>query len=77
MAQGINMLAFLPAALVALFIHRKEGRLAAETAKPIIPAGIVGAALGALVAAFLDGALLQKIFGAFLLFAGVMQWKET
>lgn len=75
-AQGVNMLSFLPAALVALYIHRKEGRVALKTIWPIILAGMVGAVLGALAAAALEGAWLKKIFGAFLLFLGILQWRR-
>ena len=42
-AQGINMISFLPAALAAIFIHRKEGRIDFKDCIPIIIAGIIGA----------------------------------
>lgn len=75
-AQGVNMLSFLPAALVALYIHRKEGRVALKTTWPIILAGLVGAVLGALAAAALEADWLKKVFGAFLLFLGILQWRR-
>ena len=46
-AQGVNMLSFLPAAAVALYIHKKEGRLELKSSLPVIAAGIVGALFGA------------------------------
>ena len=39
-AQGVNMLSFLPAAAVALYIHKKEGRLELKSSLPVIAAGI-------------------------------------
>ena len=71
------MLSFLPAAMVAMYIHRKEGRVALADTWPIILAGLVGAVLGALAAVSLEGAWLKKLFGAFLLFLGVMQWRKS
>lgn len=75
-AQGVNMLAFLPAALLALYIHRKEGRVSLQHAWPILLSGLAGAALGTLAAAALEAAWLKKAFGAFLFFLGLMQWRK-
>ncbi|MEA5060692.1 MAG: sulfite exporter TauE/SafE family protein [Candidatus Pelethousia sp.] len=75
-AQGVNMFSFLPAALVALWVHRKEGRVALKTSWPIIGAGIVGAVLGALGATVLEGPWLKKIFGTFLIILGFFQWRK-
>ena len=75
-AQGVNMLAFLPAALLALHIHRKEGRVSLQHAWPILLSGLAGAALGTLAAAALEAAWLKKVFGAFLFFLGLMQWRK-
>ena len=49
-AQGVNMLAFLPAAVVALYIHHKSGRIDIKKSLPIIVGGILGALLGSLAA---------------------------
>lgn len=66
-AQGVNMLCFLPAAAVALWIHRREGRLDAKTGLPIMAAGLAGAAAGALLAQWMDPAWLRKGFGILLM----------
>lgn len=76
-AQGVNMLAFLPAGLLAVYIHRKEGRVALKSVWPILAAGMAGAALGALAAAALEGGWLRRIFGAFLLILGIAHWKKS
>lgn len=73
-AQGINMLCFLPAALTAILVHRKEGRLEFKRCIPVIIGGTAGAVLGALLALALDGAWLRRLFGAFLLVLAVIQF---
>ena len=59
-AQGVNVLAFLPAAVAALVIHAKAGRLHLRACLPIIFAG----ALGALAASFLPEDV-RRIFNPF------------
>ena len=73
-AQGINMLAFLPGALLALLVHKKDGRLEAKSALPLILFGSLGAIGGALLATFLEALWLRKAFGIFLIALAVFQW---
>ncbi len=70
LAQGINLLYFLPTAATALFYHRKNGYLKKEAAWPTILCGLAGTALAAWLATALDVAVLRKCFGVFLLFVG-------
>lgn len=76
-AQGVNMLAFLPAAAVALYIHYKSGRIDLKSSLSIILGGILGALLGSLVATILDSAVLKRGFGIFLIGLGVLQFKNS
>ncbi len=69
-AQGVNLLYFLPTAAVALFIHKKNNALALKLAIPIVLFGIGGAALGAFIALKLEASLLRRLFGIFLFFMG-------
>ncbi len=69
-AQGVNLLYFLPTAAVALFIHKKNNALTLKLAIPIVLFGIGGAALGAFIALKLDASLLRRLFGIFLFFMG-------
>lgn len=71
LAQGINLLYFLPAALTALPHHRKNGYLKPAAAKPAILAGLAATALTAWLATGLDVGLLRKCFGVFLLGVGI------
>lgn len=72
LAQQINLLFFLPTALLSLPAHRKNGYLKPELLRAAIPAGIIGAAAGALLFGVVDTSLLRKAFGVFLLIAGTL-----
>ena len=72
-AQGINLLFFLPAALMALPAHRKNGYLFRPALLPAISGGLACAALGAWAATALDVSALRRLFGVFLLLTGSMQ----
>ena len=66
-AQGVNMLSFLPAAVIALAIHRKGGRLEVKKSLPAIVSGIAGAVLGSLAAGQIREDTLKRVFGIFLM----------
>ena len=65
-AQGINLLYFLPAALLALPAHVKNGYIRRAALLPAIGAGLLCAGLGAWLATSLEGELLRRLFGGFL-----------
>ncbi len=71
LAQGINLLYFLPTAASALLCHKKNGYLNKAAAIPAILCGLAGTALAAWLATSLDVELLRKCFGVFLLFVGL------
>ena len=71
LAQGINLLYFLPTAATALVYHKKNGYLKKEAAWPAILCGLAGTAVAAWAATALDVELLRKCFGVFLLFVGL------
>lgn len=66
-AQGVNLLFFVPTAVIALIIHIKNKRIDFKMAVPIILFGLCGAYLGSLLAVRLAGDTLKKLFGFFLL----------
>lgn len=72
-AQGINLLYFLPAALLSLPSHIKNGYIAKTVLLPAIFGGLVCAAVAAWIATGLDTALLRKLFGGFLIIIGLSQ----
>ena len=73
LAQGINLLYFLPAAALALPSHIKNGYIEKQALLPAISAGLLCAALAAWAATGLDSGLLRKLFGAFLLMIGTSE----
>lgn len=73
LAQGINLLYFLPAGLLALPAHVRNGYIEKPVLVPAIAAGLVCAALSAWMATAIDVALLKKLFGTFLIAVGVRE----
>ena len=73
LAQGVNLLYFLPTAATALPAHIKNGYVDKKTAKPAILAGLPGTAAAAWVETTLDVHLLRRFFGAFLIYIGVRE----
>ncbi|MEL7609538.1 MAG: sulfite exporter TauE/SafE family protein [Bacillota bacterium] len=73
-AQGINMLAFIPGAILALFVHKKSGRLDLKSSVPLLIGGTIGAVGGSLVALCLTADWLRRLFGGFLLILSFVQF---
>ena len=73
LAQGINLLYFLPTAANALPAHFKNGYVEKPVLLPAICAGLVCSALTAWAATGLDVELLRKCFGAFLIVIGLRE----
>lgn len=73
LAQGINLLYFLPAGLMALPAHVKNGYIEKAALVPAIGAGLVCAAGAAWVATAVDTGLLRKCFGVFLILIGLWE----
>ena len=71
MAQGINLLFFLPAAASALVCHARAGFLDKPTLTAAIPPAVALALLGAWISTAVDVELLRKPFGIYLLLSGV------
>ncbi len=69
-AQGVNLLFFIPTAITALIIHKKNGNLEIKTAIPLILWGLIGASCGSFLALSLKAEILRKIFGIFLFIMG-------
>lgn len=69
-AQSVNLLFFIPTAIIALIIHIKNRRIDLKMALPIIITGLFGAFIGSRLAVSLPGPVLRKWFGIFLLVMG-------
>jgi uncharacterized membrane protein YfcA len=72
-AQSVNLLFFIPTAIIALIVHVKSKRIDIKMALPIIVFGIIGAFIGSKLAGSLSDQALRKIFGVFLLFMGIYE----
>ncbi len=71
-SQAVNLIAFLPMSVIALFIHIKNGFVDTKTAAIFILPALLFAFLFSFVAQYVDGVLLKKIFGAFLVFLSAL-----
>lgn len=72
-ARIINLLFFLPSALIATLFHRKQGSVHIKKILPAILAGCAFAALFSFIGAKIDTALLKKCFGGLLLVTGLRE----
>jgi uncharacterized membrane protein YfcA len=74
LAQGINLLYFLPTSAAALVSHLKNKLIAWRAVFPAILAGVPAAVCMSLLALRLDMNLLRKIFAAFVIAVGVLEF---
>lgn len=76
LAQGINLLFFIPSALVAIIIYIKKKLINFRLAAAIAALGVIGALLGSYLASLVDSRVLSKLFALLLLVMGVMQFRR-
>lgn len=70
-AQGTSLFIIVPTAIIGAVRHTRHGYTQWRWGIVLGVGGIIGASAGAAIALQLDGALLQRLFGAFLLLTGV------
>lgn len=75
-AQGINLVAFLPMSLVAIFIHAKNHLVEFKKTWLLAVVGIVFSLGGAWLANNIQMDILKKLFAAFLICLGIWQLIE-
>ena len=68
-----DLLLFLPAAALSLFLHRKNGLVQTKLLTPCILGGLLGAIGGSLLSNWIDPGALRKGFGLFLLVIGLRE----
>ena len=73
-AQGVSLAVFIPTAIVAIITHARQGNVKFKLALYLIAGSVVGAVGGSLLASHLDGELLRKIFGFFLIVMGIYEY---
>ena len=72
-AQLVNLVYFIPTAISALFMHKKNGNIEVSVIKPLVIYGVLGAILGSFIASAIDDFILRKLFGAFIGIMGIME----
>ena len=72
-ARFINLLFFLPAALVSAFFRWKQGCIDPEKVIPAAISGCVAALLFSWIASMIDLSALKKLFGGLLLVTGLRE----
>lgn len=72
-ARAINLLFFIPTAIIASFFRWRQGKLDIKTVLPAILSGCVSAAGFSLLSKQMDISLLRKLFGILLLVTGLKE----
>ncbi len=72
-ARGVNLLFFLPCAIVAAAFRWKQGSLPLSKILPAILTGAISALLISLLSQNLDTSLLKKLFGGLLIVTGLRE----
>ena len=77
-ARGINLLFFLPGALIAVLFRRKQGTVKWCNVLPPAVAGCIAAAIFSYFSTVWDTEILKKVFGSILIAAGIRElfWKS-
>ena len=73
-AQAINLVAFIPMAMASLIVHVKNKRVETKGILWIIIPATVLSLAGSMVAQAINGEILKRIFGGFLLLLSVAQF---
>lgn len=72
-ARTINLMFFIPAALIACLFRRKHNKLDIKKVLPAIIAGCISAGVFYTVSTVIDTEILKTMFGILLLFTGVRE----
>lgn len=72
-ARSINLLFFLPSALIACFFRMKQGVIRWSSVLPAAIAGCIAAGICSLISTEMDLKLLKTLFGILLILAGLRE----
>lgn len=72
-AQLVNLLVFIPTAVCAVRLHRKNGFVQKKTGLYTALFGLIGVACGLSLGCILEPGLLKKLFGVFLAAIGLWE----
>ena len=71
--QGVNLIFFIPTAIVAIIYDIKNKIVDYKISKILIISGIIGAVIGANISFKIDNSDLKKYFGYFLLIIAIIE----
>lgn len=72
-AQGINLIFFMPIAIISIYKHHKNHLIEWKKIVPILITGTVFVVIFSFVANRTDNSVLQKLFGGFVVIAGIKE----
>lgn len=72
-ARAINLMFFIPSALIACLFRKKQGQLEFRAVLPAIVSGCVSAAVFSVLSIHLDLSWLRRLFGGLLIFTGLRE----
>lgn len=73
-AGGINLLSFVPMAIVAVVLHAKNGFINFKSVLPIALPAVVFSIAGSFVTQLIGGQIQTKLFGGFLILLAIWQF---
>ena len=72
-AQGINLIFFIPIALISIILHTKSKLIIWKKILPSIITGAILALLFSIIASMLGSEILSKIFSIFIIIIGIKE----
>lgn len=72
-AKTVNLLFFLPTALIATVFHKKQGSIKIRKILPAIICACIAAAAFSYIGKHIDTSLLKKLFGGILILTGLRE----
>ena len=73
-AQAVNLISFIPMAIVALIIHLKNNMIDFSRVAWVIIPGVLSCILGCYIAKSVTGDILARCFGGFLILLSIFQF---
>lgn len=73
LAQGTNLIFFIPTSVVVIIINLKNKNIQKKTALIVSIAGIIGAIIGAKISVGMDIKSLKRFFGCFLIAIAIFE----
>lgn len=72
-ARTVNLLFFLPTALITTLFHKKQGSVDIRKVLPAIVSACIAAAAFSYIGRHIDTSLLKKLFGGILIVTGLRE----